>query len=429
MKNRINRTLYNLTLPVVVGAGYVVSLFHAKLREAARGRKGWRNRWRGAGVSLGKRPVWFHVSSVGEFEQAKPVITALSEVYPNVPVVVSFSSPSGYWYALRRERFDDENNIKFVDYLPVDFPRNVRECLECIDPRLLLFVKFDLWPNLIWEARRRHVPVLLIDATLSPSSPRTTGVGRSFYRSVYSSIQKILAISDSDAARFRQTVPDHPSISVTGDTRFDRVLERKRLAGDIGFDIARNGRKIVVCGSTWPPDEDRLLPALSSLLSDDADLYVIIAPHEPRPERVDALTNWARSAGVTVDVVSGGIKDPPPRVVVVDTVGILAETYRLGDLAFVGGGFSTGVHSVIEPAVESLPVLFGPVHDNSFEALRLIEVGAGFPVGSERDVHDTLKRLLADAAARTGAGQRAREYVESQLGATEKCVAAVAEYL
>jgi 3-deoxy-D-manno-octulosonic-acid transferase len=429
MNNHLNRTLYNLLLPVAVGAGYVATLFHAKLREAAGGRKDWRRRWRGAGMSLGTRPVWFHVSSVGEFEQAKPVIAALGESHPNVPVVVSFSSPSGYKWAKRKEKLGEKNNIKFIDYIPADFPRNVRTCLDIVDPKLLVFVKFDLWPNLIWEARRRHVPVVLIDATLSPSSRRTTSVGRSFYRSVYSHIQKILAISESDATRFLQTVPEHPSISVSGDTRFDRVVERKRLAGDIGFEVARDGRKIVVCGSTWPRDEAHLLPTLSSLLSTDPDLCVIVAPHEPLPERVEELLQWARSAGVSVGRVSAGISTPPPRVVLVDTVGVLAETYRLGDIAYVGGSFSTGVHSVIEPAIEGLPVLFGPVHDNSFEALRLIEAGAGFAVESETDIRETLEHLLLDTNARMNAGDRARRYVESQLGATEKCVAAIEEYL
>jgi 3-deoxy-D-manno-octulosonic-acid transferase len=429
MNEKTSRMLYNLVLPVAVGAGYAASLFHGKLRDAAGGRRGWRRRWANAGARAVGRPVWFHVSSVGEFEQAKPVITSLGRSHPTVPVVVSFASPSGYRFALRKETLDDSNNIKYIDYLPADFARNARFCLEAVDPRLLVFVKFDLWPNLIWEARGRRVPVVLMDGTLSLSSRRISGVGRSFYRSVYSNIDKILAISDSDAERFRGTVPDHPSIGVTGDTRFDRVMERKRAGGEIGFDIAREDRRVVICGSTWPQDETHVLAALTGMMKATPDLFAIVAPHEPHPDRVAELEGWARASGLSVGRASAGVREPPPRVLLIDTVGILAETYRMGDVAYIGGSFSTGVHSVIEPAIEGLPVLFGPVHDNSFEAKRLLEVGAAFVVETGAGIRERLEGLLTDVAERRKAGEAARHYVESQLGATEKCVAAIDEYL
>jgi 3-deoxy-D-manno-octulosonic-acid transferase len=429
MNDRASKFLYRLLLPAAAGAGYAASLFHKKLRDAAGGRKGWRRRWSQAGGRLADRPVWFHVSSVGEFEQAKPVISSLAHLRPDIPVVVSFSSPSGYHFALRKETLDDGNNIKFIDYLPIDFARNARFTLDAIDPRLLVFVKFDLWPNLIWEARRRRVPVVLIDATLSSSSLRTSGAGRNFYSTVYSNIDKILAISESDASRFRETTPGHPSIATTGDTRFDRVMERKRNAGEVGFDVAKPDRRVVICGSTWPRDEARLLPALAEIMAADPTVFAVIAPHEPHAERVAALSAWAEASGFSVARASGGVAEPHPRVVLIDTVGILAESYRMGDVAFVGGGFSTGVHSVIEPAIEGLPVLFGPEHENSFEALCLLEAGAGVAVDRAVDVEDTLNRLLKDKKVREEAGDAARAYVESQLGATEKCVAAIEEYL
>ena len=159
------------------------------------------------------------------------------------------------------------------------------------------------------------------------------------------------------------------------------------------------------------------------------NLTAVLAPHEPLPERIASLARWAQQAGLSVARVSEGIRGTPPRVVLLDTVGILAEVYRLGDVAYIGGSFSTGVHSVIEPAIEKMPVLFGPVHDNSFEALRLIECGAGFAVADGRDIHENLERLLYDESALRQAGEAAARYVQSQLGATEKCMAAIEEYL
>lgn len=429
MNETTARFVYNLLLPAAAGAGHAAALFHAKLREALEGRRNWRERWAEAGGRLREKPVWFHVSSVGEFEQARPLISEIRRFSPGIPVLVSFSSPSGIRFASRREKLDENNNIRFIDYLPADFAGSIRFCLNAVDPRLVVFVKFDLWPNLIWNARDRDIPVALIDATLSPSSRRNSASGRAFYRTVYSNINTILAISESDAARFRNTVPDHPSIAVTGDTRFDRVMERKLLKGEIGFDLPRTDRKILICGSTWPRDERHLLPALERLMAAHSDLTVILAPHEPLPERVAALTRWAEAAGHRVSRVSEGVGSDPARIVLLDTVGILAEVYRLGDAAYVGGAFSTGVHSVIEPAIEKMPVLFGPRHENSFEAIRLTEAGAGFAVSGQDDIYDTLERLLYDRPALAAAGEAAARYVQSQLGATEKCMAAIGGYL
>jgi 3-deoxy-D-manno-octulosonic-acid transferase len=425
----ITRALYNAMMPVAVGAGHTAALFLPKMREALDGRRGARERFRLAGEAMHARPVWFHVSSVGEFEQARPVISALESHDPGIPVVVTFSSPSGLRFAARRGRVDGSSNVRFIDYLPLDTRANMRVCLDALQPRLLVLVKFDLWPNLIWEARRRDVPTVLIDATLSPSSGRRSGAVRFLYRDVYSSLDKILAISQDDADRFRESVPDHPSISVVGDTRFDRVMERHRLAGGVGFNYERGAGRVVIAGSTWPADEQHLLGALHKILDAGRDVKLIIAPHEPTPEHLGPLQQWARSARLSSCTVKAGVPDPAPRVTIIDTVGVLAEAYALADVAYVGGAFSTGVHSVIEPAIAGLPVLFGPHHDNSFEALRLIVHGAGFAVASETEIHKRLTALLGDDSARKEAGDRARTYVESQLGATEKCMAALGEYL
>lgn len=423
------RTLYNAALPLALAGGRVASWFNPKVREALAGRRGALERLRDAGEAMDEAPVWFHVSSVGEFEQARPVISALARHAPASPVVVTFSSPSGYHFARRREPLDGSTNIHTIDYLPVDTRRNVRRCLDALRPRMLVLVKFDLWPNLIWETRRHGVPIVLIDATLSPSSGRLTSAGRALYRSVYPDIDRILAISRDDADRFLTSSPGHTGVSVAGDTRFDRVMERHRLAGGPPFHYNRRVGPVVIAGSTWPPDETHLLPALRALMEADDDLKVILAPHEPTPAHLEPLLSWARDRGFAASTVTGGVPDPAPRVTLIDTVGVLAEAYALADVAYIGGAFTTGVHSVIEPAIAGIPVLFGPRHDNSFEALQLIERGAGFAVADETAVRARLEALLYDDGARRSAGRAARAYVESQLGATEKCLAAIAEYI
>jgi len=185
----------------------------------------------------------------------------------------------------------------------------------------------------------------------------------------------------------------------------------------------------LIAGSTWPADEAHLLPALSRLLRERNGVRVVLVPHEPIPAHVDPLRRWASGTGLSFRVMSEGRNAGTPRIVILDAVGVLAEGYRHAQIVYVGGAFSTGVHSVIEPAIAGVPVLFGPRHDNSFEALQLIERGAASVVRSADDIYATILRYLDDASLRARAGGAGRSYVESQLGATEKCMAAMQPWL
>ena len=422
------RLIYNLFYPLALWGARVSSLFLPKMREAIRGRAGYQERWDALRASSRDASVWFHVASVGEFEQARPVISAIKQKHPDTPVIVTFSSPSGYHFWKKREKAEG-GVIAFADYLPFDRARTMRYCLDAAKPRLLVFVKFDLWPNLIWEARARGVPVALIDATLSPSSQRLSKAGRWFYAALYGDISPILAISEEDAARFRESAPGHTRVEVCGDTRFDRVMERWNARARDVLPLADDGAMTLIAGSTWPPDEARLLPALTRLAREVPTLRAVIVPHEPLPSHVEPLRRWALDNGLSVRTTSEKGADLSARVVIVDTVGVLAEAYAHAQVAYVGGAFSTGVHSVIEPAIAGLPVVFGPRHDNSFEAVQLIERGAATTVDNEEETYAALKHYLTNEAARRDAGAAATTYVKSQLGATQKCMAALSAYL
>lgn len=422
------RRFYNrFVLPLVYVVLSAAAPFHRKLKETFASRRNFRGRWHKARGKFSERPVWFHVSSVGEYEQAKPVISRLRETHPDLPVAVSFTSPSGYKYALKHETLGNGNNIRFMEYLPLDFADNARFCIETLNPRLLVFVRFDLWPNLIWEASAAGIPAVLIDATLSEGSQRLSPLGRRFYRAVYRDLEKILAISEGDADRFIACAPDHTGITVMGDTRFDRVMERKRHGNGANVTIDTGDRFVVICGSIWSRDEEHLLPALTRLSREAKDLLLILAPHEPTKRHVSALLEWSRANGIEAAKLSEPTKTA--RALIVDSVGKLAELYRFADVSYVGGSFSTGVHSVIEPAIMGIPVIFGPVHKNSFEALELRRCGAAYTVDNESAIYKRLISLYHDADARKAMGTRARSYVESQLGATDRCVESMSCYL
>jgi len=292
----------------------------------------------------------------------------------------------------------------------------------------LVFVKFDLWPNLIWAAGSKSIPTVLIDGTLSETSKRVSGLARRFYRSVYENLDRIMAIGIEDAERFLETTPDHPAVTVTGDTRFDRVLERRRQQAPLEIGFARDNRITLIAGSTWPKDEARILPALAHTLDQHQNTRLVIAPHEPAADRVAGLETWAASNGFEVSRLSRGA-GPAQRVIIVDTVGILAELYAFCDVAYIGGSFSTGVHSVIEPAIMGIPVLFGPVHHNSLEARQLLKLGGGILVTDSDQAFNSFHELVQEPRKRQVMGTAARKYVESQLGATRRCLDTISEYL
>lgn len=425
---RIPQLLYNgVLLPLGTACAHCLKPFNRKIADTLAARRGWRERWKEGTGRITARPVWFHVSSVGEFEQARPLISILQRHAPEIPVAVTFLSPSGYVFAMKKETLDDRNNIKFIDYLPFDFESNARFCLAQLRPRALVFVKFDLWPNLIRLARADGVPLLLIDATLSEASYRNSRLGRALYAPVYADLDTILAISPADAERFRLSCPGHAGIAVTGDTRFDRVAQRERRRIDFPIDTA--GRTVFIAGSIWPEDEARILPALELLAREHDDLALIMAPHEPTERHVAGLIRWARRQRLTVERLSTLDHGSRARVIVIDTVGVLAELYRIADLAYVGGSFSTGVHNVIEPAIMGIPVLFGPVHKNSFEALELIARGGGIGISTADDARVSFGGLIADGERRQTMGRNARSYVDSQLGASERCWQALSPHI
>ncbi len=293
------KAIYNgLMLPLAYAIVRAAAPFHHKLRETIEGRDGVEERWRASAGRITARPVWFHVASVGEYEQARPLISMLRESHPGIPVAISMTSPSGYKYITRKETLDERNNVKFVDYMPFDFEDNVRFCLASLDPRLLVFVKFDLWPNLVWERggekgpgrpHRRHA-LRDVETLYRVSDGVST-------RAVYPAIDKILAISEADARRFRSSACRITrAISVAGDTRFDRVMERKRNRAAANPRIDKNepphrdGGEHLAQGRGAPPRAARAAGPNA-----ERGVLLVIAPHEPSPARVEALLAWARS--------------------------------------------------------------------------------------------------------------------------------------
>ena len=423
---------YNgLGVPLMWLALRVGALVNEKAREAWEGRRGWKAsldaqlaRPRDEGETP-TETIWFHAPSVGEFEQAKPLIRAL---YPDYRIVTTCFSPSVIG-AMERYPFQDA-----ALFLPLDSRRNVRHLFDRIEPKALVFSKFDVWPNCVWEAARRNVPVGLIAGTLHATSKRLRPGGKRLFRHLHGQMRVQCAVSEGDAERLRRLSPPNSRIVVTGDTRFDTVFARAESPPDRPIlpdeewgDVFR-----LVAGSTYVDEERVLIPAFVRLRERCPNARMILVPHEPTDAHLaasEALLERAGLRSVRLSDVERGERIRDADVVLVDRVGFLAHLYRYGTVAFVGGGFHARVHNVMEPAVLEKPVLFGPMMDNSPEAYGLLDRDAAYRARDGEELAERLIALAEDPDRVRAMGAAGRAYILENLGASERTLAAIREAL
>jgi 3-deoxy-D-manno-octulosonic-acid transferase len=318
---------------------------------------------------LPSRPFWIHASS-GEIEYAKSVIRALKETFPQVPVLVTYFSPSA------KKLIREFAGVDLVLPLPWDTRSDVSRFLRFYRPRALLVARTDVWPELVYQARQQKIPSLLFAATLAEKSSRRSGVSAPLSRFAFHCLDEIFCVSESDADNFIHMGVKTP-VRVTGDTRFDQVLYRLRHSRSLPTSLQPPKQvPIWVIGSSWSEDEEVLLPAVKAWC--ESGRKVILAPHETQPARIENLHRKISALSLTV-TTSSATSSWEEDVLLVDQVGFLQELYALaaqtpGSFAFVGGSFKGKVHSVMEPLACGLPVAVGPYHLNNREALQFQHV-------------------------------------------------------
>jgi len=409
---------YRALAQLARGAAVVAPPSESKLFRALRARRGIRGRyrrWAEAERDRQRPLLWMHAPSVGEGLQARPVLELARARRPELQLAYTHFSPSAAAFARSLD-------VDFRDYLPFDTPGDARIALDALSPTALVFSKLDVWPVITREARARGVRLGLISATLSRGSSRRSRTAGAVLRDAYAALEAVGAIDDSDADRLVQLGVRPQAISVTGDTRYDQVWLRAQRVDRESPLLQRlqSARLTLVAGSTWPADETVLLPAFETLRSAGVDLRLVIAPHEPTPQHVTNIVEWARQSKFSLarlDDSSASAAD----VVVVDRMGVLGDIYSIADLAYVGGGFhSAGLHSVLEPASYGAPVLFGPRHENSRDAVLLGQRGGGVSVANATDLARRLRGWATDVTARREAANYARGLVRSGVGAAER---------
>jgi 3-deoxy-D-manno-octulosonic-acid transferase len=400
-----------------------LALLSPRLRSGARARRDAGERlldWARSSRDDARPLVWFHAASVGEGLQAESVLRQLRRLLPDCQLVYTHFSPSAASLAARL-------TVDVADYLPYDLPEHADRLLGALHPEVLVFAKLDLWPELATRASTTGTEVAIVAATVSRGSGRLRWPARTFLAAGYKAVAAAAAISAEDATRLVRLGVAAERIRVLGDPRFDSVLERVAVV-DPSDPLLRFGRgaPTLVAGSTWPRDEAVLLRAFAGVRRRNQEVRLILVPHEPTEAQLSAIEGLVGSLGLPPAVRLSDADGPTP-LLLVDRVGALATLYGSGSMAYVGGGFGrAGLHSVLEPAAWSVPVVFGPRWRNSRDAELLLRAGgaATLPAGSIRRSAAVLEKQwsewIFDDAGRRDQGQRARRVVEGGVGAAEK---------
>lgn len=407
-------SLYSLSMVAVRPVLPVAGVLSRRLAPAA---AGWRSAasdiraWAGRHRDRGRPLVWLHGSSAGEIAGAAPVLAELRSREPDLQIMVTHFSSSG---ASAAQAIQPD----LATYLPLDSMSEVGRALEAARPDAVVFAKLDVWPGLTRAAEQRGIPLGMINATVRPSSSRTGPLARRLLAPAYGRLGAVGAVSDADAERLTGLGVSPAVVRVTGDAAFDEAVARleRRARSAPRLAAVTPGRVRLIAGSTWPGDDEVLLSAVRQLRNEGVSVDLVIVPHQPSQEAVRALTD---ASGEILDrpvqLWSSGARDPAAGTLIVDAVGLLAELYSEGDIAWVGGGFgSSGLHSVLEPAAASVPILFGPRYER-FEAVDLARRG-GAEEMSRDSAAQILGRLVSDAKLRAEMGRQARSYVERGVG-------------
>ncbi|MFH0976022.1 MAG: glycosyltransferase N-terminal domain-containing protein [Spirochaetota bacterium] len=361
--------------------------------------------------------IWFHASSAGELEQAKPLIEHFKRTIKKAQIIASFFSPSGYDAGLKYKQID------FCFNLPLDYTKNAEALLNCINPEIIIFSKYDVWTNLTVEARRRNVKLALISATLPEKSLRHKFPLSSFFSKAYSALDRIYAISKADADRFSKIAKNKHSIKISGDTRFDRIKTVIDNAQVNTKSIIKKQKDIdyLVAGSTYEVCEKKLIGVLKQLNENYKNIRLILVPHEIDAGNILRLNKLVSSYGYNPVMYSKAVHPVllnDNDVLIIDAFGVLAFLYREADIVFVGGSYKGSVHSVLEPAIFGKTILTGPYIQNSYEALELNLAGGLLVCKDQDELFKQTSDLIRDKSYRNKIAQKAKIFFEKNTGAT-----------
>lgn len=410
--------IYSLIIfPLLVLFSHIYSIFSGRIRKPLYERYKTLTKlkkWRAEDYDSSKKVIIIHSSSMGEFEHIKPLISKLSQEF-NVQIIVTFFSPSGY------ENVKAYDGVNLFLYLPFDFKFIWEKFYYLTHTEILIISKHDVWPNQIKIAKRKGICTILVNASLNEKSSRNSLIARLILSSAYRGLSKIFVISEQDSQQFGKSFTC-TNTEVVGDTKFDQVFKRQKESIDHQLIDTKwlKDNLFLILGSLWPQDAEHVLKPIPILLQKFAKLKIIIVPHQPTAEYIALFVNYFKEQPYSL--FRSNFENDETRILIINRIGILADLYKYADIAFVGGSFKQGIHNVMEPAVYGLPVLFGPVHNNSYEARRLVKKGGAIVINDADSFYMEVEKLINVETERKAIGSIALSYATKNSGGTDKII-------
>jgi 3-deoxy-D-manno-octulosonic-acid transferase len=405
------RILYQLFVFLYGLSVRIAALFSRKAGQWIKGRKAWKDELMRS-IPADRPVCWMHCASLGEFEQGKPVLERIRKESPDHFILLTFFSPSGYEVRKSTPLADK------VMYLPLDSPSNARFFLKWSRPSLILFVKYEFWYFFLREAKKSQAKTYLISGLFRPSQLFFRPYGH-FFRKILHSFDHFF-VQNKESADLLHSIGIE-GVTVAGDNRIDSVAQNAAAAGRFEAVESFCGKApVIICGSTHDEDEPSLLPFLNDHLPEA--WKIVFAPHEIKKTKLERLKkNFEGQAIFFSEWKKKERQAKSRRVLIIDNVGMLAQLYQYGRLAYIGGGFGRGIHNLLEPMAFGLPCLFGPKYQKFEEAQYLVRAGAGHSVRNKEELKRAFDQLL-QAENYTLASEKARSYILSSQGATEKVI-------
>ncbi len=401
--------LYNLFTIVVSFALKFVALFNKKINFFVEGRKNSFDLLIQQ-IKTNDRTFWIHAASLGEYEQGLPLIERLNQLFPEHKIVLTFFSPSGY------EVKKNNSAADVTLYLPMDTKRNAKKLLQLVHPEKVFFIKYEYWPNYLYQLKKQNIPTYLVSGILRPDQVFFKWYG-GFYRKALDSFTGFFVQNEQSKALLATL--GHEA-TVTGDTRFDRVSQIVENDNTLDFVAQFKGHKtLLVAGSSWPKDEELLVDFINTTA--DKNMKFIFAPHNIKPDLIESLKQKIKKGVVLYSQIQQqNLRDFD--VLIIDGYSLLTKTYSYADIAYIGGGFGSGIHNILEAATFGIPVVIGPNYKKFQEAKDLVEKKGCVVVKNKQELDQTLLDLFTDPLVRKEMGHINSSYIQANKNATQKII-------
>ncbi|TYA58040.1 3-deoxy-D-manno-octulosonic acid transferase [Formosa maritima] len=399
------KTIYNIGIHIIGFVLKIISVFNHKIRLGVLGRKGTFETLK-KNISQNDKTLWFHCASLGEYEQGLPVFKELRKDYPKHKIVLSFFSPSGYEIRKNTDIAD------VVVYLPIDTKANAKKFLDLVHPELTIFVKYDIWPNLLIELKKRQLRAILISALFRDNQIYFKSYD-CFIKNALFAFQHIFT-QDSNSKSLLNKI-NYNQVTVSGDTRFDRVFNQLEQNNTLDFiETFKNDKLCIVAGSTWPEDEAYLVHFINQLQSNEVKF--IIAPHNIKDAQIKKLKQSINKKTILFsEIKNASLEDF--QVIIIDTIGLLSKIYSYGDIAYVGGAVGkTGLHNTLEPAVFGIPIVIGENFKHFPEAIHMTKNNGMFSIQNTDNLKVILNLLIKSKVKRKESGQKNLNYIKKNTG-------------